>query len=145
MYWFPKLQKTPTGARFITASKSCSTKPLSGATIIEKLNIINTRKRPKKISTYDFSILYTRTLHNLLIKVLSEIIHFVFKSKVRVKIGFSATSIYWTSNGVGKRFFTEKNLLEVITFLIKSCYFNIGNMVFKQDIGILMGIEPAQF
>ena len=45
--------------------------------IIEKLNIINTRKWAKKISTYDFRTLYTTIPHNLLIKVLSEIIHFV--------------------------------------------------------------------
>ena len=27
-------------------------------------------------------------------------------------------------------------------FLIKKCYFTIGNMVFKQDIEIPMGIDP---
>ena len=27
-------------------------------------------------------------------------------------------------------------------FLIEKCYFTIGNMVFKQDIGIPMGIDP---
>ena len=55
---------------------------------IEKLNIINTRKRAKNISAYDFSILYTTIHHNLLIRFLSETIHFVFKSKVRWKTGF---------------------------------------------------------
>ena len=30
MYWLPKLNKTPTGARFIIGSKNCRTKPLSG-------------------------------------------------------------------------------------------------------------------
>ena len=39
----------------------------------------------------------------------------------------------------------EKNLIEVVTFLIKNCYFTIGDMVFKQDIGIPMGIDPAPF
>ena len=29
MYWLPKLHKAPIGARFINASKNCSTKPLS--------------------------------------------------------------------------------------------------------------------
>ena len=50
--------------------------------IIEKLSIINTRKRAKKIPTYDFSTLYISIPYNLLVKVLSEIIHLVFKSKV---------------------------------------------------------------
>ena len=62
--------------------------------IIEKLDIIKTRKKVKHISTYDFSTLYTTIPHNLLIKVFSDIIHFVFKSKVCSKIGFSPASIY---------------------------------------------------
>ena len=84
--------------------------------LIEKLNIASTRKRGKQFSTFDFSPLYTTILHNLLIKVLSEIIHFIFKLKVRSKIGFSATSVYWTFKGLGKRFFAEKNLIEIVTF-----------------------------
>ena len=31
MYWIPKLHKTPIVARFIIASRKCSTKPLSKA------------------------------------------------------------------------------------------------------------------
>ena len=80
--------------------------------------------------------MYTTIHHNLLIKVLSEIIHTVLESKVCSKIGFSAISIYCTS---------EKILTEAITFLIKNCYFIIGNMVFKQKFGIPMGIDPATF
>ena len=48
----------------------------------------------KKISTYDFSTLCTTILHNVLIKDLSEVIYFVFKSNVCSKIGFPAASIY---------------------------------------------------
>ena len=90
MYWLSKLYETPTGARFITASKNCSTTLLSDVIsksfkmifkhvescynkgtfcssykklwvvensfpIIEKINIINSRKRATKIFTYDFS------------------------------------------------------------------------------------------
>ena len=113
--------------------------------IIEKLNIINTRKSGKNISIYDFDTLYTTIPLNLLIKVLSEVIYFVFKSKVCSKIGFSTTSIHWNFKGLGKGFFTERHLIEAITYLINVCYFAIGNMVFKQGIGILVGIDPAHF
>ena len=44
-----------------------------------------------------------------IIKALSDIINFVFKLKVCSKARFSATSIYWTSKGPGKTFFTEKS------------------------------------
>ena len=113
--------------------------------IIEKLNIINTRKKAKNISTFDFSTLYTTLPHNLLIQVLTEIINFVFKGNTKTKIGFSEFSTYWTSKGKDKRFFTKSSLADAINFLIKNCFFTIGNMIFKQDIGIPMGIDPAPF
>ena len=113
--------------------------------IIEKLKIINTRKKAKNISTFDFSTLYTTLPHNLLIQVLTEIINFVFKGNTKTKIGFSEFSTYWTSKGKDKRFFTKSSLADAINFLIKNCFFTIGNMIFKQDIGIPMGIDPAPF
>ena len=88
------------------------------------------------------ALLYTTITHEL---YLSEIIHFVFKSKVPSKTGSSETSIYWIYKSLGKRCFTENNLAEAITFLIKSSYFTIGNMLFKQDIGIPTGIASAPF
>ena len=42
---------------------------------------------------------------------------------------------------IGKRYFTKRSLIEAVTFLIKNCFFTIGNMIFKQDIGIPMRIE----
>jgi len=80
-----------------------------------------------------------------LINVLSDIINFVFKASPRNKIGFSASSVYWTAKGVDKRFFTRASLIEAVTFLIKQCYFTVGNLVLKQNIGIPMGIDPAPF
>ena len=133
MYWLPKLRKTPVGTKPLSGVISKIFKMIfkhvdnfhnkstfyssykkfwvveNSSSIIEKLNIINTRKRAKKISTYDFSTLHTTVPHNLIIKVVSEKIHFVFESKVRSEIGFSATSIYWTSKGVGKKYEIKKN------------------------------------
>ena len=65
-------------------------------TIIEKLNIINTRKKAKKNFTFDFSTLYITIPYNLLIKVLQKIkvlSHFVFKLKGCSKIAFSESKI----------------------------------------------------
>ena len=69
--------------------------------IATKLNKINVKKKTKSISAFEFSILYTTIPDKLLLKVLSEVINFVFKSKVRERIGFSKTYIYWTSKGAG--------------------------------------------
>ena len=114
--------------------------------IISKLDQINSRKRAKRISTFDFSTLYTTIPHNLLVEVLSKVIDLVFQSKKSPgRIGFSKSSVYWTPKGVDKRFFTRETLIETVRFLITNCYFTVGNLVLKQDIGIPMGIDPAPF
>ena len=55
------------------------------ATMLNKINV-----KKKSISTFQCSTFYTTTLDKLLINVLSEVISFVFKSKIR-HIGFSKT------------------------------------------------------
>ena len=72
-----------------------------------KLKKINVKKKAKSISTFDFSTLYTAILLKLRLKVLSEIIIFFFKPKVRKRIAFSKTFMYWTSKGAGRRHFTK--------------------------------------
>ena len=113
--------------------------------ILTKLNKINSKKKAKSISTFGFITWCTTIPHNLLIEVLSEVIDFVFNSKPQSFIGFSNTSVYWTSKGHEGRYFTRKFLIDVISFLITKYYFTIWNLVFKQDIGIPMSIDPAPY
>ena len=47
-------------------------------TLLKKLDALNLKKNAKDISTFDFSTLYTKLPHNDLIKVLQDIIEFVF-------------------------------------------------------------------
>ena len=67
-------------------------------------------KKVRSISTFDFGTLYVTIPHKPLLTVLSEAISFVSESKVTKHIGFSKTSIYWTSNGAGRRYFTKQIL-----------------------------------
>ena len=55
--------------------------------IAAKLNKINVKKKAKSILAFEFSILSTTIPHKLPLKVLSEVINFVFKSKFRKRIG----------------------------------------------------------
>ena len=75
--------------------------------------------------------------------MLSEVINFVFESKVRKRIGFFKTSISWTPKRAGRRYFMKQTLANAMSFFENKCFFTIGNMVFKQDIVIPMGIDPA--
>ena len=67
--------------------------------IVTKLNGSNIQIKAKSISTFTFTALCMKTPHNLHIEVLSEVLNFVFKSNVQSHIGFSNTSVYWTSKG----------------------------------------------
>ena len=57
--------------------------------IATELNKINVKKKAKSISAFELSILFTTIPHKLLLKVLLDVIHFVFKSKFIKRFGFS--------------------------------------------------------
>ena len=86
---------------------------------------------------FQFSSLYTTLPHKLLLKVLSEIISFVFKSKVKKRIGFFK-AIYWNSNEVERGYFTKQSPANAMSFLINKCFFIISNNI--QSIGMPTGI-----
>ena len=186
MYWVPKMHYTPSRSRFIVASSSCSTKPLSSlassiykhifnqvrnfhdkstfyknynrfwiiensSPIIEKLSKINDRKTARDISTYDFSTLYTKLPHDDLIENLNYIVDFAFNGGNEKKDGnrryltVRGSSIFWSKKKYGSSSFTKQQIKLLTSHLIKETYFQIGNLLFKQCIGIPMGIDPAPF
>ena len=57
--------------------------------IVTKINKSNVKKKGKSVSAFEFSILSKTIPHKLLPSVLSEVINFVFKFKVRKRIGLS--------------------------------------------------------
>ena len=180
MYWIPKMHKTPVKHRFIVASKSCSTKPLSTAIsnafkliqnqtenfhrnskfdanynkfwviqntdpVLESLKKINGKVAAKHISCFDFSTLYTNIPHDKLIKKLNELVDFAYKGGDRNNICFNGNgSAYW-GRKAKKKSFSNSSLKRAVTHLIKNCYFTVGNIVLRQNIGIPMGIDPAPF
>ena len=185
MYWMPKMHYNPPRARFIIASSSCSTKPLSKITssifkhifnqvrnfhkksyfyknynrfwvientspVIDKLSQINARRGAKDVSTYDFSTLYTKLPHDDLIQNLNDVVDFAFdggkkKKGNRKYLTVSKFSAYWTKKKKGENSFTKQEIKLLVKHLIKETYFQIGNLLFKQCIGIPMGIDPAPF
>ena len=106
--------------------------------IVTKLSKINTNKKAKSILTIGFTTLYTTIPHNLQIKVFSEFLIFFFKSKS-----------HWFFRNIslldicGRRYSTKYTSIDAISFLIIKCYFTVGNLVLKQEIGIPMGIPSS--
>ena len=186
MYWLPKMHYSPPRCRFIVASSSCSTKPLSRLAssiykhifnqvrtfhrkstfyknynrfwiiensfpVVEKLSKLNERKRARDISTYDFSTLYTQLPHDELIQNLDEIVDFSFNGGNQKKDGnrkyltVRGSSTFWTRKKHMKNSYTRTQIKLLTSHLIRETYFQIGNLLFKQCIGIPMGIDPAPF
>ena len=104
--------------------------------IVAKLNKVNTKKKDKNISIFDVTTSYTTNPHKILIKFLSEVINFIFKSITQSCIVFSNTSVSWILKGCGRGYFTRQISVNAISFKITKCYFTIGNLVFEQEIDI---------
>ena len=181
MYWSPKMHKTPTGARFIIASKLSSLKPLAiditaifkcifshlrkyygmaefysgikhfwvvdnNSDVVASLDKISAKGKARSVSTFDFSTLYTKIPHDKLINVLNELVDFVFNSSDRVYLSVTDTGARWVKErGRCKRVYDRKKVKDVVKYLIENCYFTIGNLLFRQSIGMPMGSDPAPF
>ena len=186
MYWLPKMHKTPSKSRFIIASSTCSTKPIStllsiifkkifnqvrnfhqkcyfyknynrfwvvenSKLIIDRLNKINAKKQAKEISTFDFSTLYTTLPHTDLVNVLCGLVEFVFRGGRKTLDGnrkyltVRGNTCFFTRKKHKQGSFTQNQIKMLVKHLITETFFVVGNMVFRQCIGIPMGIDPAPF
>ena len=81
--------------------------------LIERLDVIKTRKKAKDISTYDFSTLYTKLPHNDLIRVLNTHIDFAFDGGTSKYLGFSENKVFW------KRKPTRKQTIILSSWLLR--------------------------
>ena len=70
--------------------------------LIDKLDVINTRKKAKEVSTFDFSTLYTNLPHDDLLRVLNEIIYFTSDDGNRNYIEVNEYRVCWMKYRKGK-------------------------------------------
>ena len=112
---------------------------------LECINIINKWKKAKKVSTFDFSTLYTIIPHDKLIDILYKVVDFVFKRGTMDYIVINKQgSASWSSKKRGNHFvFTKSLLKEAIKFRLHNCFFSTGNIIMVRVIGIPMGSDPA--
>ena len=113
--------------------------------LIDKLDVINTKKKAKEVSTFDFSTLYTNLPHDDLLRVLNHMIDFAFDGGNRNYLGFNEYSTFWMKKRKGKQYFSKNRLKALVDHLITNTYFEVGNLLILQSIGIPMGIDPAPF
>ena len=112
---------------------------------------INKKHKAREISTYDFSTLYTNLPHNDLIRVLQEVVDFVFnggKNRPDGNRNYLTTignTCFFSRKKHGKNSYTKNEVKALISHLISQTYFVVGNLLLWQSIGIPMGIDPASF
>ena len=114
---------------------------------LECINKINKWKNAEQISTFNFSTLYTKIPHDKLLDISYKVVYYVFKGGTRDYIIIKNQSC--TSSSSKKRghhsIFTKSLFKKAIKFLLRNCFFSIGNIIMVQVIGIPMGYDPAPF
>ena len=113
--------------------------------VLQAVNKSYARRSAKCVSSFDFSTLYTKIPHDKLIDVLNKIIEFVYKGGTRNKISIhKCGDASWLTDGIKSSIvYTKESVTAAVSYLIKNCYFKLGNKLFRQDIGIPMGSDPA--
>ena len=118
----------------------------NSSSLIGCVNKINLRKSAKRMTTFDFSTLYTKIPHDKLLNVLFEITEFAFRGGTRKYIAVYNSGAYWSnskdSNG---RCYSLQQIKSALQYLLNNCYFQVGSSIFRQIIGIPMGSDPAPF
>ena len=78
--------------------------------------------------------------------VLREIINFCFKGGDKKYIEVNKYRAKWVSlRHASNVTFDKRSLKLAINYLLDNCYFNIGDIVLRQVVGIPMGSDPAPF
>ena len=114
--------------------------------VLRAVNKSHARRSAKCVTSFDFSTLYTKIPHDKLIEVLNKITDFVFKGGTRNKISIHSSGIAsWVHKGGEQSscVYTKESIVKAVDFLIRNCYFKLGDKLFRQDIGIPMGSDPA--
>ena len=103
-------------------------------------------ERARNIQTYDFTTLYTNLKHDEIKIALTSVIKLAFKQSKCKYISIYSNSFSWTNKPRDSTFkFDQETLLESLEFLMNNCYFTMGDNIFRQLIGVPMGVDPAPY
>ena len=99
----------------------------------------------KKVTTWDFSTLYTSLPHAKLKLQLHDLLERVFTTRGKTFIATNSYHTFWTNDRKSTKYthFTYRQLCLAVDFLIDNIYVRFGNSVFRQVIGIPMGTNSA--
>ena len=113
--------------------------------ILNCVENINNNGSARNIQTYDFSTLYTKLSHRDIKAALTTVVKLAFsRNKSKPFISVYSSSAGWVKNPRKTTVhFSAEKLVETICFIIDNSYFRIGELIFKQDVGVPIGIDPG--
>ena len=76
---------------------------------------------------------------------LIEIIQFVFHGGISNGVYVSNYGSVWRKPSGDYSMYTKASNISLFEFIIDNAYFQVGNKIFRQVIGIPMGLDPAPF
>ena len=76
--------------------------------------------------------------------VLNELVDFCFSGGVKKLVRVCSRSAFWT-DAAHQHAFTKDSIKQALHYLMHNCFFSVGNLLFRQAIGIPMGSDPAPF
>ena len=114
----------------------------NNAQILEDIKFINSKRNARNIKTFDFSTLYTKIPLDDLKEKLKEIVDKAFKGGHNKYIQITNKTARWFHSKKNESF-TKEDIFSMIDLVIDNSFFTFGDKVFRQSIGIPMGIDPA--
>jgi len=90
--------------------------------------------------------LYTSLEHEDIKFALSSVVRLAFKHSKKGYISiYNYSSSFVKSTREGTWYFDCESLITAINYLLDNCYFTIGDVIFKQIIGVPMGVDPGPY
>ena len=106
-------------------------------------------QKARSISSFDFDTLYTSIPHDKLKYVISQVVKnsFISSGKKFIRVTKSYKGNFSDSDRKykGTYILSEDKIIELFNYMVDNCFILFKGKVYRQTIGIPMGIDPAPF
>ncbi len=116
----------------------------NNAEILKEIEKVNTRNGARNTESFDFSTLYTKINLQDLAEKLKNCIDIAFKGGNNQKITVGRFQSKWGNSSKGNSY-TKEEIFQMVDDIIFNAFFSVGDHVFRQKVGIPMGVDPAPF
>ena len=110
--------------------------------ILQNMEKISNRNAARNIKICDFSTLYTKIPPTDLKEKLKEVVGKAFKGGTNQFIRVNKKDAHWDNCRDGQTF-SKEHIFLLIDLVVDNSFFRFGDKVFRQKIGIPMGVDPA--